>query len=143
MVSLVKLVATAFLGMLPRNIGEPSSRQALADSHAMNHYGKFEIVRSNDPKVNLLPAPVVVDIQPGRFNILGAAVHGSFRFEPELSSQRQGIFVSMTPFCIRLLRETYQMVPLATDRLGLFGQGRHKSRYYILERSSSSSSSSS
>jgi hypothetical protein len=136
MMSLVRIV-TAFLSLFPGKgvcvgVGD-TSRRAIVDGHAMNQYGKWAIVRSNDPKVKLLPSPVVVEIHPGSFRIPGA-VHGSFRFETDLSDQKKGIFVSMTPFSISLLRETYQMVPLEADRMGLFGQGRLSSRYYILER---------
>lgn len=132
--SITKLV-TVFLSLFPGagvgGVGDTSRRAV--DAHAMNQYGKWAIVRSNDPKVKLLPAPVVVEIRPGSFRIPGS-VHGSFRFEPELSSQKKGIFVSMSPFSIPMLRETYQMIPLEADRLGLFGQGRLATRYYILER---------
>lgn len=130
----LKLV-TAFLGVFPGTgsyVGVTSCH-ALHDSHAMNQYGIWSIVRSNDPKVKLLRPPVFVEITPGSFRIPGS-VSGSFRLEPELSAQKQGVFVSMCPFSIPMLRETYNVVPLDPDRMALYGTGRHESRYYILER---------
>lgn len=96
----------------------------------MNQYGRWSIVHSNDPKVRLLPPPVIVEISPGSFRI-GGAVHGSFHVD----TTQKGVYVSMSPFSLPMLRETYNVVPLDPERMALFGTGRHQSRYYILERS--------
>lgn len=126
---------TAFLSLLPGTgtfARDPTCKAQLDSSHAMNQYGRWSIVHSNDPKVRLLRPPVYVDISPGSFRIPGS-VSGSFRIEPE-SAHKRGVFVSMCPFSLSLLRETYNLVALDPDRMALFGTGRHESRYYILER---------
>lgn len=131
-------LATGFLSFLPG--GErlfPPSRSPLAHARpcapAMNQYGRWEIVQSNDPLVQGLPPPRIVDIAPGRFSIPNK-VFGGFRFEPSPSPEDNRVYVSMTMFNMRIFKKTYLLVPMDPDRMALFGTGSAKDIYYILER---------
>lgn len=112
----------------------------VARSHVMNHYGNWEVVQSNDPLVQQLPTPCIVEITPGKFRI-GRKVFGGFRLESvspsDCSSEAVlggGILVSMTMYNIGFLKKMYSLVPMDPDRMALFGTGSHKSIYYILQR---------
>lgn len=98
----------------------------------MNQNGRWTIVQSNDPLVKGMPQPRIVDISPGKFSIAAKTkIFGGFRFEP---GRKDGIYVSMTPFNIPLLKQVYHLVPLDPDRIALFGTGARATRYYLLER---------
>lgn len=99
----------------------------VSDAHAMNQYGKWKIVDSNDPLVATLPYPRIVDISPGKFKI-GSTVFGSFDMDAS------SCLVYMCLYNMRFLKKTYKIVPIHTDRMALFGTGSHKSIYYYLER---------
>lgn len=120
-----------------------SSPFVAARAHAMNHYGSWEVVQSNDPLVQQLPKPRIVVITPGKFRI-GRNVFGGFRVESPPSSSSSspdcseagggGILVSMTMYNIGFLKKMYSLVPMDPDRMALFGTGSHKSIFYILQR---------
>lgn len=99
-------------------------------AHAMNQYGKWKIMDSNDPLVATLPCPRIVDLSPGKFNI-GSTVFGSFEMD---SSSKDPCIVYMCLYNMRFLKKTYKIVPIHTNRMALFGTGPRASIYYYLER---------
>ena len=101
---------------------------ALQGVCAMNQYGKWRIVESNDPLVASLPEPRIVDLSPGKFKI-GSTVFGSF----QMDMARPGT-VSMKLYNIGFLKKTYTLVPIHTNRMALFGTGSQESIFYYLER---------
>jgi hypothetical protein len=90
-------------------------------------------VQSNDPLVQTLAHPRVVDITPGKFRI-GAVVFGSFELVVVDASPKSGMHVAMSMYNLRLLRRTYKIVPMNTDRMALFGTGRRNDIFYVLQR---------
>ena len=128
-------IATGFLSVLHnRGITRCYSQQAQGHAHAADPCGKWAIVQSNDPLVEALPGPRVVDIVPGSFRI-GAKVFGSFDLLPDPpKGEPKGVYVSMTMYNIGLFKRVYNMVPLDPHRLALFGVGKRRQVYYILER---------
>lgn len=116
-----KLMSTAFL-QIPR-----------AQSHAMNQYGKWEIMESNDPLVGHLPRPRIVEIRPGGFRI-GKHIFGAFRLEPSSPN----VF-SMTMYNIPWLKRYYTLEPLTPDRMTLLSitgssSPNDKETFYVLHR---------
>ena len=103
----------------------------VASATAMNQNGRWEVIDSNDPLVNRLAHPRIVEILPSSFRI-GKNIFGSFKIEP--SPPSGGIHVSMTMYGIRWLKKIYVLEPLEVDRMALFGTGSRASTYYILRR---------
>lgn len=102
-------------------------------AHVMNQYGSWKILQSNDPLVSTLPSPCIVELSPGKFKI-GNTVFGSFQFETNPPYDKGGIYVSMSMFNIGILKKVYNLVPMNTDRMALFGTGSRAKTYYLLER---------
>lgn len=93
--------------------------------------GIWEVMESNDPLVDRLSHPRLVEIGQGRFNI-GKAIFGKFAIEPSLPSE--GIRVSMTMYGVKWLKKVYILEPLGVDRIALRGTGSRASVYYHLRR---------
>jgi hypothetical protein len=100
-------------------------------SPAMTHDGVWEVMESNDPLVDRLSHPRLVEIRPGRFRI-GKAIFGTFAVEPSLPSE--GIRVSMSMYGVRWLKKVYILEPLDVNRIALRGTGSRASVYYLLRR---------
>lgn len=102
-----------------------------SSSPATTPNGIWEVMESNDPLVDRLSHPRLVEIRAGRFHI-GRAIFGTFAVEPSLPSE--GIRVSMTMYGVRWLKKVYTLEPMGRDRIALRGTGSRASVYYHLRR---------
>lgn len=115
----------------------PSSSQSVAGARAFQQYGHWEILQSNDPLVDSLAPPRIVQITPGKFRI-GALVFGSFEFVHEddgSTPAASGVHVQMSLYNLRMLRRVYRVVPTGTDRMAFFGADHdNHDIMYLLQR---------
>lgn len=123
-------IVSMFRGKFSHPTSLSTSSSYYHASHAMNQYGRWKIVDSNDPLVATLSCPRIVDISPGKFQI-GKTIFGSFEMDP---SSKDPCIVNMCMYNMRFLKKTYKIVPIHMDRMALFGTGSRSSIYYYLER---------
>lgn len=102
-------------------------------SAAMDPYGNWEVIDTNDTLVFRLKSPVIVNITPSGFSI-NKGIFGSFRVEPLTLHSKSGVYVSMCMFNLPLLKRVYLLEALEWNRIALFGTGALSSNYYILRR---------
>ena len=118
-------ITVGYLTLFSYKHGQPFSTTSTTPN------GIWEVMESNDPLVDRLSHPRLVEIRPGRFRI-GKAIFGNFAVEPSLPSE--GIRVSMTMYGVRWLKKVYILEPLGADRIALRGTGSRASVYYHLRR---------
>lgn len=93
------------------------------------HFGRWTVTKTNDPWMNRLPQPIVVEVHPeGKFTA-GPRIWGTFAMD----STDKGFAVDMVMWDLSILTRRYTLVPLDPRRILLFPIHR-EARFYLLEK---------